>query len=628
LNVGDVGNDPNADPDVNTSHAAKHPIVAQYLRIGLEAADYSRFERQVTIPLGTNKKRPHATFESASPTGKQGKGTAKRRSASSPHPNPAKKSKKPRSEDGHARSATKTTAESKTKRSSAVPPDSNKENVVTYDSGRELEALPSESFALSEQTAQRLNAWKFQPSLTTSNIDTPNAHSDSKTNHLVDSHSSFTVTPGLLDNSSIESLSLLSPITSLDVIKGSQGYGYSIYSSTSSSSCSRLTTQKSHPEPQPPLQPSRPPPSTGHVLETIFEESPPTSYDPTRELPGIVSEACVAPICDSTESSSTRAENLSSDRSEDEIFDGINDGDLLDLDYSCESIVAAPKQVSRSSIPISEAAHFILHSARHHDGPNIIGITNDDEWTMLEDEEIAFIDLTNDVETSTPSLATKTRDKATNANISVTNNVHGKAAAQFRSMISQQGQASSPIPINEPDLTVAEATENYLNAILHPPIIRPPFPKPIRDRSPLIGVSSSLVLKTCFRIGECLNAGCTSARNSNTQSSDTILLELYAKVVSSQRDANGVTQHFVLADLFHEKRGPFLNATCETWKGSELWEYDCGRFLGAERDGEKKICRAVGRMKREGSKWRFVVLNIWEATWEDIEFVRSIVCDA
>lgn len=175
-------------------------------------------------------------------------------------------------------------------------------------------------------------------------------------------------------------------------------------------------------------------------------------------------------------------------------------------------------------------------------------------------------------------------------------------------------------------ITAAEATEDYLNAILHPPIIRPPFPKPIRDRSPLIGVSASLVLKTCFRIGECLNVGCTFARNSNSQSSDTILIELYAKVLSSHRDANGVTQHFVLADLFHEKRGPFLNATCETWKGSELWDYDCGRFLCADASGEKKLCRAVGRMKREGGKWRFVVLNIWEATWDDVEFVREIIC--
>ena len=71
-----------------------------------------------------------------------------------------------------------------------------------------------------------------------------------------------------------------------------------------------------------------------------------------------------------------------------------------------------------------------------------------------------------------------------------------------------------------------------------------------------------------------------------------------------------------------------MNAACETWRSCELWEYDCARFLGAEQDGKKKICRAVGRIKREGGKWRFVVLNIWEATWEDVEFARGIISGA
>jgi hypothetical protein len=104
-----------------------------------------------------------------------------------------------------------------------------------------------------------------------------------------------------------------------------------------------------------------------------------------------------------------------------------------------------------------------------------------------------------------------------------------------------------------------------------------------------------------------------------------MLIELYAKVLSSHRE--GVTQFFMFADLFHEARPPFLKGTCECWKGSELWEYDCRKFLACEGNpGEKKLCRAMGKMKREGKEWKFVVLNIWEATWEDVEYVRGIVC--
>ncbi|KAE9970171.1 hypothetical protein EG327_010364 [Venturia inaequalis] len=464
--------DINTDAHVDISHAAKHPIVAQYL--------------------------------------------------------PAKKTKRCRSDDdGHAiDSASKTATRSKKKRPSAPPTESDKENSVPHDSGRQCEALLNESFALSEQTAKRL---------------------------------------------------------------------------------------------------SGPPPKSRrhHVLETIFEESP---GEHARGLPDPVSDSPIVPICDSPEPNSTAAVDLN-DLFEDDLFDDLNDGDLLDLELPSSATISPLSQVSRDNLHLSQAVQPVSPVIRRNVYPDIIDLVSDDEWNILEDEEIAFLDLTDDAAqivtpASTATIRNTGRSKLTPAETFVSDKDHGTPITQSESTTSQQEQVSPQLLT----ITAAEATEDYLHAILHPPIIRPPFPEPIRDRSPLIGVSASLVLKTCFRIGECLNVGCTFARNSNSQSSDTILIELYAKVVSSHRAANGVTQHFVLADLFHEKRGPFLNATCETWRGSELWEYDCGRLLCADLSGEKKICRAVGRMKREGGKWRFVVLNIWEATWEDVEFVRGIVC--
>ncbi|RDI80509.1 hypothetical protein Vi05172_g9634 [Venturia inaequalis] len=601
--------DINTDAHVDISHAAKHPIVAQYLGIGLGDAHVSRFEPRPTM-------RSHATAVIPSPASKQAKETAKKRSASTPLPKPAKKTKRCRSDDdGHAiDSASKTATRSKKKRPSAPPTESDKENSVPHDSGRQCEALLNESFALSEQTAKRLSAWRFQPSPSTSTYVEATAQSVP--------HTSATSSSSIR-NSSIESRSLLSPVTSPDVIKkDSQGYGHSIHNSAPHlSSSNRLIISK----PQAILTPPRPPPKSRrhHVLETIFEESP---GEHARGLPDPVSDSPIVPICDSPEPNSTAAVDLN-DLFEDDLFDDLNDGDLLDLELPSSATISPLSQVSRDNLHLSQAVQPVSPVIRRNVYPDIIDLVSDDEWNILEDEEIAFLDLTDDAAqivtpASTATIRNTGRSKLTPAETFVSDKDHGTPITQSESTTSQQEQVSPQLLT----ITAAEATEDYLHAILHPPIIRPPFPEPIRDRSPLIGVSASLVLKTCFRIGECLNVGCTFARNSNSQSSDTILIELYAKVVSSHRAANGVTQHFVLADLFHEKRGPFLNATCETWRGSELWEYDCGRLLCADLSGEKKICRAVGRMKREGGKWRFVVLNIWEATWEDVEFVRGIVC--
>ena len=147
------------------------------------------------------------------------------------------------------------------------------------------------------------------------------------------------------------------------------------------------------------------------------------------------------------------------------------------------------------------------------------------------------------------------------------------------------------------------------------PIVRSPFPDPVRDRSPIIGLSSNLVLRTCFRIGEAINQAGKATRNGQN-----ILFELYAQVLTSHRDA--VKQHFVFADLFHE-RPPHLKGEYDAivWKPVELFNYDSGRFLS-----KAKICRCIGHIKRNESKeWVMAVLNIWEATWEDIEWVEGIV---
>lgn len=162
---------------------------------------------------------------------------------------------------------------------------------------------------------------------------------------------------------------------------------------------------------------------------------------------------------------------------------------------------------------------------------------------------------------------------------------------------------------------------------IHPnqPIQRPLFPTPARDRSPIVGMHPSTMLRTHFRLGPALNTGCAAARSTNPNG---IIIELYASVISSTRDLQMSTQHFVLADIYHPDRPPYINATFKGWKWMELWEKECAMFLGE--GGKGKLCRCLGQMKREGGgktgKWAFELKSLWEADWDDVAYVAGIVC--
>lgn len=161
-----------------------------------------------------------------------------------------------------------------------------------------------------------------------------------------------------------------------------------------------------------------------------------------------------------------------------------------------------------------------------------------------------------------------------------------------------------------------------LDAKGHPvPFARPAFPAPVRDRSPILGLSRFTVLRTCFRIGEALNVA-SSASYNNLDA----VIELYARTTYSERDANGLKQYFQFADLFRSERPPFLNGSYDIWKGSELWELDSSRFLGEK--GKGQIARVVGRIKRDEKTkaWKMTILSIWKASLEDVGYAKGVVC--
>ena len=172
-------------------------------------------------------------------------------------------------------------------------------------------------------------------------------------------------------------------------------------------------------------------------------------------------------------------------------------------------------------------------------------------------------------------------------------------------------------PADVPHLVPVDAAGKHL------PFARPPFPRPVLDRSPILGLSNATVLRTCFRIGEALNAATQASR-----SKIDAIIELYARTSTSTRGMNGgCKQHFQFKDLFSDKP-PYLTGTSTVWKGVGLWDQDLKVFLRST--GQGKMCRVVGRMKRgkeqPGEGWEMIVLSVWEVQWEDVGVAKGIAC--
>ena len=153
------------------------------------------------------------------------------------------------------------------------------------------------------------------------------------------------------------------------------------------------------------------------------------------------------------------------------------------------------------------------------------------------------------------------------------------------------------------------------------PFVRPSFPKPLLPRSPVMGISQTAVLRTCFRIGEALNAASVAPRNSTDA-----IVELYCRVKYSDREPTAYKQLFELVDLFTPDKAPSLDGQYAIWKGVDLWEHDSRQFLA--QGGRGKKARVIGRIKR-GKKhvgWEIGILSVWQVDWEDIGIAKGVVC--
>lgn len=155
------------------------------------------------------------------------------------------------------------------------------------------------------------------------------------------------------------------------------------------------------------------------------------------------------------------------------------------------------------------------------------------------------------------------------------------------------------------------------------PFVRPPFPALLRDKSPIAGLSSSTVIRTCFRIGQLLNETkkCFGAHQET-------VFEFYARVTYSSREKMARVQHFQFMDLFKEHL-PYPTGTLNGWKTGSLIDEQSLVFLGCGDGPKAKLCRCICKPTKEKKRdlgWSFSVLTIRQVDWEEIEMMKRMMC--
>ncbi|KAK1636969.1 hypothetical protein BDP81DRAFT_216550 [Colletotrichum phormii] len=152
------------------------------------------------------------------------------------------------------------------------------------------------------------------------------------------------------------------------------------------------------------------------------------------------------------------------------------------------------------------------------------------------------------------------------------------------------------------------------------PFVRPPFPDKMRDRSVVVGLSSAMMMRTCFRIGELLNAQAKCSREKQD-----VFFELFARVIYSNRENVARVQHLQLRDLFTERQ-PFLSGVFKGWKSGGPVDDQSKVFLGP--DGKNKLCRCVCKVsedKKAAIGRSATILSIRETTWDEVQWAMRIV---
>ncbi|KXH42747.1 hypothetical protein CNYM01_03770 [Colletotrichum nymphaeae SA-01] len=181
--------------------------------------------------------------------------------------------------------------------------------------------------------------------------------------------------------------------------------------------------------------------------------------------------------------------------------------------------------------------------------------------------------------------------------------------------------AAGASPDREARMSIRGNTKVSLKEHSRPaPLVRPPFPDKMRDRSVVVGLSSTTMMRTCFRVGELLNTQAKCSREKQD-----VFFELFARVVYSNRENVAKVQHVQLRDLFTDRQ-PFLSGVFRGWKSGGLVDDQSKVFLGP--DGKNKLCRCLCKVsedKKAAIGRSATLLSIRETTWDEVQWAMRIV---
>ncbi|CRK18012.1 hypothetical protein BN1723_011473 [Verticillium longisporum] len=150
------------------------------------------------------------------------------------------------------------------------------------------------------------------------------------------------------------------------------------------------------------------------------------------------------------------------------------------------------------------------------------------------------------------------------------------------------------------------------------PFVRPPLPVQVLDRPDIVGISSSLQLRTCFRVGELVNYN-TKCRRDHQQA----IFEFFARATCSNRSSQNREQHFRFKDLFTE-RYPHPHGKLEDWKLDSLLDKQALELVGQH----DKLCRCICVLNTDHALdlgWRIKIINIRSTDWDEIQWVRRVM---
>ncbi|KFY70869.1 hypothetical protein V499_08929 [Pseudogymnoascus sp. VKM F-103] len=131
------------------------------------------------------------------------------------------------------------------------------------------------------------------------------------------------------------------------------------------------------------------------------------------------------------------------------------------------------------------------------------------------------------------------------------------------------------------------------------PFARSPFPEKVSNCSVIPGLTTCTILRTCFRIGECIRAGSFC----NRLNQDAII-ELFCRVTFSSREDGTHKQIFQFADVFHNSP-PFVNGVLANYLVSALQERESRELLtgNCEEPGMQNSTASNSSLQQQASHW-------------------------